>query len=129
MKNPDPENVLGRYILDAAGNPVPEPDLYRWARWYQTAERHVALDRLDDGHWVSTVFLALDHGFASMFGEGPPILYETMVFGDYGSLETDWNGQRYATRAEALAGHAAALVELKLLLSDIPHDRDRRTDR
>ena len=46
---------------------------------------------------VSTVWLGLDH----RFGEGPPIIFETMVFGgvDDGEME------RYCTEAEARAGH------------------------
>lgn len=46
---------------------------------------------------VSTVFLGLDHGY----GEGPPILFETLVFG--GPL--DQSGDRYCTWEEAEAGH------------------------
>lgn len=113
----DPENRCGRYILDRGGNPVPEPDLIKWGLWlersYQDGTHWIAHDELRDGHFVSTVFLGVDHSFCE--GE-PPSLYETMAFNDYGSLDTEWNGERYATREEALAGHAAALSELKLRL-------------
>lgn len=37
----------GRYVLDADGNPVPEPDLMKWAEWMEKAERHVALEVRD----------------------------------------------------------------------------------
>lgn len=121
----DPENRCGRYILDDDGNPVPEPDLFKWATWleaaYQNGERVVQQDELEDGHWVSTVFLALDYNHMRLIqGEegGPPILYETMVFNDYGSLDTDWACERYATRAEALAGHQHAVTELTLWLQE-----------
>lgn len=53
---------------------------------------------------VSTVFLGLDHGW----GEGPPVLYETMVFG--GPL--DGECERYCTRAEAVAGHALMVARV-----------------
>jgi len=47
---------------------------------------------------VSTVWLGLDHGY----GGGPPLIFETMVFG--GAHDEDqW---RYPTEVEALAGHA-----------------------
>lgn len=47
---------------------------------------------------VSTAYLGLDHGFG---GEGPPIIWETMIF--YG----DWQDHqwRYATRNAAMANH------------------------
>lgn len=55
---------------------------------------------------VSTVFLGLDHRF---MGGGPPLVFETMVFG--GSLEG--HQVRHSSYDDALIGHAAArgLVE------------------
>lgn len=50
---------------------------------------------------VSTVFLALDHNFG---GKGPPVLFETMIFGARGRWAEFQT--RYCTEAEALAGHA-----------------------
>jgi hypothetical protein len=125
----DRDNRMGRYVLDADGNPVPEPDLFKWATWfertYRDGSRQVARDELEDGHWVSTVFLGLDHSVGRLLGnDEPPQLYETMVFNDYGSLDTDWASERYATRSQALEGHAAALTELKLYLQkEISADR------
>ena len=46
---------------------------------------------------VSTVWLGLDH----RFGEGPPIIFETMVFGG----PHDGELERYCTEAEARLGH------------------------
>src|SRR5439155_18615507 len=66
-----------KYILNEAGNPVAEPDLQKWGEWLQTSPaRHVGDDTIGPSR-VSTVFLGLDH----QFGEGQPILWETMVFG------------------------------------------------
>jgi hypothetical protein len=59
--------------------------------------RRVAATEVGEAR-VSTVFLGLDHNF---FGSGPPLLYETLVFG--GSMDSEM--RRYATRAEALVGH------------------------
>jgi hypothetical protein len=103
------ENPRGYYILDKDGNPRPCPDLTEWALWFERADRKVARDELPDGHVVSTVFLGLDHNFTR---RGPPILYETLVFNDYGEIA----GERYATREEALEGHQAQLAELRLRL-------------
>ena len=48
-----------------------------WARWFETADRRVALTEVS-GIRVSTVFLGLDYRFS---GEGPPLLlFETMTF-------------------------------------------------
>ena len=46
---------------------------------------------------VSTVFISLDHSF----GDGPPLLFETLVFG--GPLDDEC--ERYSTKAEAEEGH------------------------
>jgi len=51
------------------------------------------------GDHVSTVWLGLDHSFG---GDGPPLIFETMIFDRRGeSISCD----RYATEVEALAGH------------------------
>lgn len=53
---------------------------------------------------VSTVFLALDHSF--MPG-GPPVVFETMIFG--GDDEIDQYQDRYCTWEDAHAGHRKAV--------------------
>ena len=55
--------------------------------------------------YVSTVFLGMDHSWS----DGPPELFETMIFGDEHS-EDQW---RYATYDEAEAGHKAIVEALK----------------
>lgn len=60
-------------LVDKEIKPV---DLMTWARWYETADRHVGNDRFGDVH-VSTVFLGIDHSF----GGKKPLLFETMIFG------------------------------------------------
>ena len=107
MKEFDPTNVDGHYIL-VNGEPVEERDLIMWARWFEKNERILHVDRvlpllgLFGDCRVSTVFLGLDHSF----GSGPPLLWETMIFG--GPLDGDeW---RYASRAEAVAGHESAVL-------------------
>lgn len=67
----------------------------------------------ENGARVSTVFLGLDHNFGS---GGPPILWETMIF----NVETEDGYQfqeRYSTREEAIAGHAAAVEYARILKS------------
>ncbi len=88
------------YVLDANKQPQPA-ELMEWARWFETAgaERVVAKTEIGDA-MVSTVFLGLDHQWAL---NGPPLIYETMVFG--GALGGEQ--ERYSTPEEAQSGHAA----------------------
>ena len=96
---------LTKYVLDTNGNPQPEGDLLAWAQWMGTGDNQV-IKREQVGHVrVSTVFLGLDHGW----GNADPLLWETMVFG--GKL--DGLCERYASRADALAGHASVVAKVK----------------
>lgn len=94
------------YILDDQKNLVP-CDMDTWARWFETANRHVALstgpDPKDQNEIikVSTVILGLDHNF---FDEGPPLVFETMIFGG----EHDQYQMRTSSWAEAKAEHLKA---------------------
>lgn len=54
---------------------------------------------------VSTVFLGIDHNFLE---DGPPLLFETMVFGDESELQ-----ERYSTYEEALIGHRATVALMR----------------
>ena len=86
--------VMGHYILEGK-NPI-ESDLMTWGKWFETADRHVAKFE-DKDIFISTVFLGIDHSF----GDGPPVLFETMVFG--GELDEEMN--RYTTWEDAEKGH------------------------
>ena len=101
---------LGKYILDPAGLPERCDDVLRWALWYEIADRHIAATLVEPGNIrVSTVFLALDHDFSF---HGPPILWETMVFG---GAHNQYQ-RRYATREQALAGHTETVLMVKTTL-------------
>jgi hypothetical protein len=95
---------MNNYILDDSGNPVPELDLLKWARWLESHDHVVAKTELGEV-MVSTVFLAVDHGFGSTHR---PVLWETMVFGG----ELDGVQKRYTSRAAALAGHAETVAQV-----------------
>lgn len=84
---------------DRQGRPL---DLFTWARSLENGEgdKRVAETTLPDGKWVSTVWLGLDHSF----GDGPPLIFETMVFENRANLN-DLDMERYSTEAEAVAGH------------------------
>jgi hypothetical protein len=89
------------YILD--GHNVVETDLMTWAIWFWKNERHVANEKISDVR-ISTVFRGLDHSS----GDGPPLLFETMVFG--GSLDQEMD--RYTTWEEAEIGHKAMVEQV-----------------
>ena len=93
------------YILDGHQT-VREPDLLKWAAWFESNmdKRHVADEQIGDSR-VSTVFLGLDHQFL----DGAPLLFETMVF----SGPLDGKQDRCETWEQAEAQHAAmvAMVE------------------
>lgn len=86
--------------------PVKEPNVMKWAEWFQEADRIVARTKLDNGATVSTVFLGINHAFMG----GPPILFETMVF-EEGQLDT--YQQRYQTWDQAEAGHLRMIERVK----------------
>ena len=101
------------FILE--GEEVREVDAARWSAWFERhfVERIIARTVVHEAGTVylasaevSTVFLGLNHNW---FGTGPPILFETMVFGGLLDGEMD----RYATLADARAGHWAMVERVK----------------
>jgi hypothetical protein len=90
-----------KYILDGR-NPIPCADFMTRARWFETSDRHVAKTDLGDVR-VSTVFVGLDRSF----GDGPPLVFETMIFG--GPFDQDKYQERCSTWEEAEAQHAKAV--------------------
>ena len=93
---------LNLYILEGH-TPVVIGNLYEWACLFKGADGRVARTA-HGGVIVSTVFLGLDHNW----GDGPPLLFETMVFGG----EHDEEQERYATWDEAVAGHEAMCLRV-----------------
>lgn len=80
-------------------------DLMTWARWFENGEKRRVAQTVVQDATVSTVFLGLNH----QFGHGPPLLFETMIFGG----KHDDFCDRYSTLEEARRGHdqAVAMVE------------------
>lgn len=84
---------------DREGNAL---TLMEWAKGYENGrpDKRVAEATLPNGRWVSTVWLGLNH----QFGDGPPLIFETMVF-DSSENMSELDCDRYSTEIEALAGH------------------------
>lgn len=100
--------MMGNYILGGADGktPVPCEDPEEWGKKSEDSDgRRVARDEIGDVV-VSTVFLGIDHNWT---GKGPPVLFETMVFG--GPLDEEQ--ERCCTWAEAEAQHAAMVKRVK----------------
>lgn len=79
---------------DRAGRRMP---MSEWEGLHMTDYRRVGDTTVGDVR-VSTIWLGLDHSYTL---DGPPLIFETMVFGGH----HDMDGERYATEAAALAGH------------------------
>lgn len=71
-----------------------------WCKSTTDETKRVALTELPGKGRVSTVWLGLNH----QYGDGPPLIFETMVFPEGSWSEDDCD--RYSTLAEAEAGHA-----------------------
>jgi hypothetical protein len=100
------------YILNEDGSIRSTADALEWGRWYENHDARRIDDTQVDELRVSTVFLGLDHNW---FGHGPPILFETMVFGADANATpgADLFCRRYATKAEAEAGHALIVAAVR----------------
>ena len=83
---------------------VPCDDLLTWGEWLGTADRRVARTEISASLFVSTVFIGLDHSF----GNGPPLLFETMVFRNGSGGEED----RCSTWEQAEQQHAKMVEQV-----------------
>lgn len=104
--------MIFRYIL-IGQTPVPEPDYDEWVKWSSDHDRDrdpgtcvVAQTEIGDLE-VYTVFRGID---LRSVEEGPPILFETMVFGS-GDKPAYHKGCSTWLEAEAQHAEALALVE------------------
>lgn len=64
-----------KYVLDDNGNPRPAT-MEEWVKMFEDSEGRIVKQEYVGKLFISTVFLGLDHGW----GNGPPVLWETMVF-------------------------------------------------
>lgn len=109
---------MTNYILDGH-TPVEEPDLMKWAQWFEKASRVVKKDTADiscDGKKlgqinISTVFLGIDHSF----DDREPLLFETMVFGG----ELDQEMDRCSTWEAAEKMHELMCEKVKLSVAQV----------
>lgn len=120
---------VGQYILNDAGEIVPERDLLKWAAWLQTTKhRQVAFNHIDN-LVVSTIFLGLDQdalGVARGLSDSAtyhPLIWETMIFYAHKVLYQE----RYRSREEAVKGHAEALQRARQIVSQRGTNQGEKT--
>lgn len=98
------------WILDE-NKKVKQVDLATWAQWYEDSIRSkariVRQEWIGDS-WVSTVFLALDHNWTK---EGPPVLWETMVFSNR-SIDQHWMFRCSGNWEQAEAMHEEMVLKV-----------------
>lgn len=109
---------------DRQGNPI---SMRRWSELCQDPEYAIVAQEKVGWAWVSTVWL----GISTTIGSRRPLIFETMVFADpedpanlttmrVGGYQTkilpafeEFGQHRYATEAEALAGHDQVCAEVR----------------
>jgi hypothetical protein len=103
---------LKYYVLDEH-NGVVECDLITWGRFFEKMEnRLVAYTEITSEINVSTIFIGIDH---RMCGKGPPVLFETMVFGG----EFDGYDYRYTSWDDAETGHKMMVARARAAIGQI----------
>lgn len=100
---------------DKAGAPI---DFDTFNRLFEDiGYRHVAMDARGDFE-ISTVWLGINHRFTS---DGPPMIFETMIFGPAELAPASLEGyqRRWSTEAQALEGHAEAVALVEQALAKV----------
>jgi hypothetical protein len=105
---------LGHY--DKEGKPL---ELFEWAHLLEDMDYRRVGETQVGAWWVSTVWLGLDHNF-SLSAEATPLIFETMVFKrpcPKDEQGRDYFCDRYATLADAIAGHEDIVDKLRAGIS------------
>ena len=94
--------------FDKHGVPI---TLGQWIGLFEDLDyRRVAFTDLGQVQ-ISTVWLGIDHNFTR---QGPPVIFETMLFGLFADLDladrTQW---RYRTLEEAQTGHERVVADVQ----------------
>ena len=80
---------------------TPYANAVEWSKDFGIVENKIVKqEELPNGYFVSTVWLGLNHNY----GEGKPLIFETMVFPEKGNY-SDIYMERYSTEQEAIEGH------------------------
>lgn len=108
---------MGPKYYNIDGEPL---ELFEWAELFEIYEYKmvgVTYFGPDDSIRVSTTWLGLNHNY----GAGPPLIFETMIFGGEHNDYMD----RYSTLEEAKAGHEVAC---NLVRESVPNEEVQPND-
>ena len=97
-------------ILDESGEVLPATML-EWSQWFERngGQRIIEQTDLACQITVSTVFLGLNH----QYGAGPPLYFETMIFGP---PKTEWSevfGREHTFRSDLWISRTSTLAQAK----------------
>ena len=92
------------FYYNKKGEPIASDE---WVRLLEDpAYQRIKQTVLPNGKWVSTVWLGLNY----QYGNGPPLVFETMVFSRQGEWD-ELDCRRYSTIREARIGHKEMVKE------------------
>jgi hypothetical protein len=115
--------MKGYYYILKGHEPVEVEDIIEWGEFFKdTNARILARTFITSKIWVSTVFLGLNHNW----GCGPPILFETMIFG--GQFDEDYQTRAF-TWDESLQQHARAISFVEKHIRHRINKRKKQTQR
>ena len=107
--------MMEKYVL-VGHTPIRCDNILEFCLFFSNGyNRRVEFTQINEDIVVNTVFLGLDH----QWGNGPPLLFETMVFGG----ELDQNTDRYSTWEEAIEGHKNMCILVQYSIANPPTER------
>lgn len=115
--------MVRHYILK--GRELVPVDFWTWAMWFEDHDNRIVKQENIGTCAVSTICLGLDHSF----GNGEPIVFETMVFVDGESevaLAPGFESMaRCSTYEQALAQHERIAGEVRVFMEAMEARRSR----
>ena len=106
--------MIDYFILNEDKTVPPVGNAIEWARFLESGSVNRRVDRTEvtDAVYISTVFLGLNHQYV----DGPPLLFETLVFG--GLLDGEM--ERYSTWEQATTGHLLIVEKVRIAELGLP---------
>jgi hypothetical protein len=111
------------YILDADNVVQETSSILTWVAFFAQTERRIVAKTLIGDVKVSTVFLGMDHSFGD---DGPPLLFETMIFSDNTALDDHQTRCCTWGQAEQMHEEAIRLARTELMLREFSDSTSSR---